>query len=219
MTGTTGFIMHCCTSRLKPNYLLATLAILLLCITPPANAESIEVRKAEIRLVEEDYQLAVDFNISLSFYVEQALIRGITLNFINEFRLTRSRWYWLDEIVAKNEQNTKLSYSALTRQYRIARGTLFQNFDSLEEALVVLGHQTSSTIPSEQFHTSSGYLVSMIKKEPVYSAYVRMRLDISQLPKPLQVNALAGDDWSLDSAGYSWVITPAAIAAARIAAP
>jgi hypothetical protein len=214
-----GFIMHCCTSRLKPIYLFATIAILMLCITPPANAESIEVRKAEIRLVEENYQLAVDFNISLSFYVEQALIRGITLNFINEFRLTRSRWYWLDEIVAKSEQSTKLSYSALTRQYRIARGTLFQNFDSLEEALVVLGHQTSSAIPPEQFHMSSGYLVSMLKKEPVYSAYVRMRLDISQLPKPLQVNALAGDDWSLDSTGYSWVITPAAIAAARIAAP
>ena len=210
--------MHCCKSKLKLSQFLFAVAVIWLGITS-ASAEGIDVRKAEIRAAEDGYQLAVDFNISLSFYVEQALIRGITLNFVNEFKLTRSRWYWLDEVVAKSEQSTKLSYSALTRQYRIARGTLFQNFDSLEEALVVLGHQTSSPIASEHFHSGAGYLVSLIKKEPVHSAYVRMSLDISQLPKPLQVNALAGDDWNLDSAGYSWVITPAAIAAARLVVP
>lgn len=184
-----------------------------------ANAEGINVRRAEIRLTENGYQLAADFNISLTFYVEQALTRGIALNFVTEFKLTRSRWYWLDELVAQSEQTTKLSYNPLTRQYRIARGALFQNFDSLEETLIVLGHQTTGSIPSEQLHSQSGYLVSMFKKAPVYSAYVRLRLDISQLPKPLQVNALAGDDWSLDSDGYSWVLTPAAIEAARTAMP
>jgi hypothetical protein len=214
-----GFIMHCCKSRVKLVQYITALAIIWLGFSVSAKAESIDVHKAEIRAVEDGYQLTVDYKISLSFYVEQALIRGITLNFVNEFKLTRSRWYWLDEVVAQSEQNTKLSYSALTRQYRIARGTLFQNFDSLEEALVVLGHQASSTIPPENLHSSGGYIVSMLKKEPVYSAYVRMSLDISQLPKPLQVNALAGYDWSLDSAGYSWVITPAAIAAARIVVP
>lgn len=218
MISTMGFSMHCCKSKLNLSQLLFAVAVIWLGITS-ASAEGIDVRKAEIRAAEDGYQLAVDFNISLSFYVEQALIRGITLNFVNEFKLTRSRWYWLDEVVAKSEQSTKLSYSALTRQYRIARGTLFQNFDSLEEALVVLGHQTSSPIASEHFHSRAGYLVSLIKKEPVHSAYVRMSLDISQLPKPLQVNALAGDDWNLDSAGYSWVITPAAIAAARLVVP
>lgn len=182
-------------------------------------AAGIDVRKAEIRLVDEGYQLAANFNISLSFYVEQALVRGITLNFVSEFMLTRSRWYWLDEVVAKSEQTTKLSYSALTRQYRISRGALFQNFDSLEEALNVLGHQTSSPITPAQLNTRSGYIVSMFKSDPTYSAYVRMKLDISQLPKPLQVNALAGDDWSLDSADYYWLITPSAITAARAAIP
>ncbi len=197
---------------------MVVIAMIWLGITT-ANAQGIDVRRAEIRQAEDGYQIAVDFNISLSFYVEQALIRGITLNFVSEYKLTRSRWYWLSEVVANSEQITKLSYSALTRQYRIARGTLFQNFDSLEEALVVLGHQTSSPMSSELFNSSNGYLVSLLKKDPVYSANVRMSLDVSQLPKPLQVNALAGDDWSLDSAVYSWVITPAAIAAARITLP
>src|SRR5512139_256818 len=78
-----------------------------------ARAEGIVINKAEIRLTEEGYVLATDYQISLTFYVEQALIRGITLNFISEFKLTRSRWYWLDETVAKSEQSYKLSYNPL----------------------------------------------------------------------------------------------------------
>lgn len=184
-----------------------------------ALAEGIEVNKTEIRLTDEAYVLAADYQISLTFYVEQALIRGVTLNFISEFRLTRSRWYWLDETVAKSELFYKLSYNPLTRQYRIARGTLFQNFDSLEEALAVLGHQTSNGISPELLHTKSNYLVSLIRREPTYSAYARLSLDVNQLPKPLQVNAIAGDDWSLDSGGYTWALTPADITTARVAAP
>ena len=184
-----------------------------------AQAEAITVSKTEIRLTDDGYVLAADYQISLTFYVEQALIRGITLNFVSEFKLTRSRWYWLDETVAKSEQNYKLSYNPLTRQYRIARGTLFQNFDSLEEALGVLGHQTSNGISPELLHTKSNYLVSLIRREPTYAAYSRLSLDVSQLPKPLQVNAIAGDDWSLDSGGYTWVLTPADITSARVPSP
>lgn len=210
--------MRCCTSRLKLYHLAAALLMVWLTISN-AHAEGIDVKKTEIRLTEEGYQLSADFNISLSFYVEQALIRGITLNFVSEFKLTRSRWYWLDDVVAKGEQTTKLSYSALTRQYRLSRGSLFQNFDSLEEALIVLGHQSSNPITVEQLSPRSGYIVSLLKSDPDYSAYVRMNLDVSQLPKPLQVNALAGNDWSLDSGEHYWTITPAAIAAARAGLP
>lgn len=218
MTNMMASFTHCCTSRLKLYHIAAALVILWLGIGT-AQAENIDVRKAEIRFTDEGYQLAADFNINLSFYVEQALIRGITLNFITEFRLTQSRWYWLDEVVAKSEQTTKLSYSALTRQYRIARGSLFQNFDSLEEALIVLGHQTSNPISSDQLSSQGGYITLLLKRNLDYSAFVRMQLDITQLPKPLQVNALAGDDWNIDSAGYYWKITPAAIAAARTGLP
>jgi hypothetical protein len=42
-----------------------------------------------------------------------------------------------------------------------------------------------------------------------------MKLDVTQLPKPLQVNALTSDEWKLDSEGYSWMLAPAEIAQAR----
>jgi len=185
--------------------LLAVLAITLL-LPAAATAEGIAVRKAEIRLTEEGYQLAANFDIRLSFLVEQALTHGITLNFVSEFSLTRSRWYWLDEVASKTEQTTKLSYSALTRQFRIKRGTLFQNFANLEDALRVLGNQSSSPIPAGLLNMSSGYITSLLSSNPNYTAYARMRLDVSQLPKPLQVNALTNDEWKLDSEGYSWML-------------
>jgi hypothetical protein len=48
-----------------------------------------------------------------------------------------------------------------------------------------------------------------MKMEGNYMAVARMRLDIAQLPKPLQVNALTDNDWTLDSDWYRWVINPA----------
>lgn len=178
-------------------------------------ADGIAVRKAEIRLTEDGYQLSANFDIRLPLVVEQALTYGITLNFVSEFNLTRSRWYWFNEVAAKTEETTKLSYSTLTRQYRIKRGTLFQNFASLDDALRALGNQTSNPIPAELLNKNSGYLMSLVTSNANYAAYARMRLDVSQLPKPLQVNALTSDDWKLDSEGYSWMLAPAEIAQAR----
>ncbi len=197
-----------------PQVILAAMAIILL--SPcAAIAGNITVRKAEIRLTEEGYQLAANFDIRPSFLVEQALTHGITLNFVSEFSLTRSRWYWLDEVASRTEQTTKLSYSALTRQYRIKRGTLFQNFSNLEDALRALGNQSSDPVPIELLNLSSGYIASLLSSNSNYTAYARMRLDVTQLPKPLQVNALTSDEWRLDSEGYGWVLTLEEVAQAK----
>lgn len=204
---------YCKKNNHKLRSLLAIFAIMML--STAAMAEGISVRKAEIRLTEEGYQLAANFDIRLSFLVEQALTHGITLNFVSEFTLTRSRWYWLDDVASKTEINTKLSYSALTRQYRIKRGTLFQNFANLEDALRVLGNQSSNTIPAELLNKKSGYIASLLTSSPNYTAYTRMMLDVSQLPKPLQVNALTSDEWKLDSEGYGWMLGAEEIAQAR----
>jgi hypothetical protein len=89
----------------------------------------------------------------------------------------------------------------LTRQYRISRGALFQNFASFEDALNMLSRQISAPIP-----------VDMLKKNSSYTASVRLRLDTAQLPKLLQVNALTGKDWTLNSDWYYWVVRPTDIA-------
>ncbi len=199
----------------KPDTLLVLTLSILLLSSSAAIADSIVVRKVEIRMTEEGYQLAANFDIKLSLLIEQALTYGITLNFLSEFTLTRQRWYWLNELAFKTEKTTKLSYSALTRQYRIKRGSIYQNFANLDDALRVLGNQSSEPIPVELLNRSSGYITSLLKNNSAYTANTKMRLDVTQLPKPLQVNALTSDEWKLDSERYSWILAPEEIALAR----
>lgn len=203
--------MHYC--KKSVNFFLG-IAVLMACAAT-SYGDGITVRKAEIRVAEEGYKLTANFDIKLTQLIEQALTHGITLNFVSEFELTRSRWYWFNEVATKTEETTKLSYSALTRQYRIKRGNLFQNFASLDDALRSLGNQSSSVIPAEILNKSNGYIASLISSNAYFTAYARMKLDVSQLPKPLQVNALTSDEWRMDSEGYSWVLSATEIAQAR----
>ena len=205
---------HCKKKHNILRNILAGLAIILL-NNSVARADGIFLRKAEIRMIDEGYQLTANYDIKLSPIVEDALTHGITINFFSEFTLTKSRWYWLNEVASKTELNTKLSYSALTRQYRIKRGTLFQSFARLEDALQALGNQSSNPISSELLNKNSGYIVSLLTSNSDYTAYARIRLDVSQLPKPLQINALTTDEWKMDSDGYSWKLVPEEIAKAR----
>ncbi len=169
-------------------------------LCPQANAEGISVNKAEVRLNEDGYRLSASYNVNLTFTAQQALTSGVPLYFVSDFLVTRSRWYWLDEDVFQGQLTIKLSYNVLTRQYRISRGALFQNFASFEEALSMLTRQTSTVIPAER-----------MKKNGNYMAGVRLRLNIEQLPLPLQVNALTSKDWYLNSEWYNWVIKPAEV--------
>jgi hypothetical protein len=197
--------MRCCKKTLDPLFRLALLLGLSICLSV-ANADGISVVKAEARAVEEGYEIVADFKITLPPTVAEALRRGVTLNFVSELTITRSRWYWLDTDIAQNEQSTKLSYNALTRQYRISRGTLFQGFTNLDSALKVLGHQSAPPIPVAMLSGGDGYVARLLKNQISHTAFAQMRLDISQLPKPLQVSALTDSDWKLESERYSWPV-------------
>lgn len=214
MTSAMVFFMHYCKSMHNLARLLAVLLALWLGISVVC-AEGITVRKTEARLSDGSYQFSADFDISLNFVVDQALTRGVPLYFISEFTLIRSRWYWLDEVIAKNEQTAKLSYNKLTRQYRITRGSLFQNFSSLGDALRIISHQSSAPIDATLLQKNNSYITALLPQKGDYIAATRMRLDVTQLPKPLQVNALATQDWNFDSNWYRWIVRPIVSAADR----
>lgn len=173
-------------------------------------ADGIVVSKAEIRMAETDYQLSAKFNINLSRALENALSYGVSLDFISEFSLKRKRWYWLDVVASKTISHSKLSYNTLTRQYRIKRGNLFQNFSNLDDALRVLGSQASNRIAAELLNQDDD-----AAEASNFTANARMSLDVSQLPKPLQANVLTSEEWRLESELYSWNLTSAEIAQAR----
>lgn len=130
--------------------------------------------------------LSVEFDLPRP--VEDALLRGIALYFVTDFTLERTRWYWIDKLQDESSLISRLSYSPLTRQYRVSRGGLSQSFDSLKEALGVI-----KVITAWRVSDKNG-----LSNPEDYEAEVRFRLDTQQLPLPMQVN-IGSNDWALSS--------------------
>ncbi|MDQ3186191.1 MAG: DUF4390 domain-containing protein [Pseudomonadota bacterium] len=170
---------------------LLTVALLL---GGTAHAEGIHIKSIVIDVVDGGYHFDADFEIALSPKLERALEKGIVLYFVTELNLMNSRWYWLDERVAHSRVREGLSYYALTRQYRLSRGTLSQNFGTLNEALQALGRVRDRPIIAS----------SELRQDTEYTVEFRMRLDISALPKPFQVETLGSREWDLSSGTLQW---------------
>lgn len=163
-----------------------------------AQAENIEVRSAAISLRDDAYALDVDFDITLTPTLEDILSKGVALNFLLEADVIRPRWYWLNDKVASVTQQYKLSYNSLTRQYRISLGTLFQNFPTVAEAVHFISRVRNLPVAEK----------SALQSGLSYQASVRMRLDVSQLPKPFQITALGSREWNLNSDWYRFPVSP-----------
>ena len=209
--------MPCCTKNSDCRWRWLTLCLLLLS-AGTAFAAGINIEKAEARLTGEGYVLSANFDIQLPPQVQEALRHSVTLNFVSELALHRSRWYWPDTELALHEQTIKLSFNSLTQQYRISRGGLFQSFMTMEDALHALGRVSTLPVKAAVLdNTGDGYFSRLAKKGSLIGATASMRLDVSQLPKPLQINALTSEQWNMESEQFHWEIR--AEAAAEVQQP
>jgi hypothetical protein len=176
---------------------LAVTALAIAVVLPAAAAQadaSIRVTSVKLEAADEGYQFDADFEITLNHKLEYALDKGIVLYFVTELNLVNSRWYWLDERIAHSRVREGLSYYALTRQYRLSRGTLSQNFGTLQEALQALSRVRNRPIIAS----------AELRQDTEYTAELRMRLDIAALPKPFQVETLGSKEWDLSSGMLRW---------------
>ena len=112
----------------------------LLVVPAIALAAEIEVVNPQLQPADDGYVLAADFKFELNPRLEEAVTKGVVLHFVADFELSKPRWYWLDEKLATHSQTYRLSYHALTRQYRLSTGGLHQSFATLSEAVQVLSH-------------------------------------------------------------------------------
>jgi len=154
-----------------------------------ARADDIEVREVRLRAVEEGVVLDADFDFALTPRLAEVVSGGVPLYFRVDFELTRRRWYWLDETAASKRLQLRLSYHALSRQYRLSTGLLQQSFATLEDALNVLRHLRNWLVVERT--------VSFADAD--YEAALRMRLDTTLLPKPFQLSALTSRELQLES--------------------
>ncbi len=180
--------------RIRPTWLAVWLiaAVFFAMAAPAAAQERIGVMAAALEPARETGDallLNATFEFELPQALEEAVQKGIALYFNTEFELFRKRWYWFDRRVAASTLTYRLSYSPLTRQYRLGRGGLSQSFESLEEALSLLKSVRNWRVADK----------SALNPREEYDAQVRMRLDVNQLPKPFQVNAITSREWTLAS--------------------
>ncbi|MGE5171648.1 MAG: DUF4390 domain-containing protein [Rudaea sp.] len=191
--------MHRAQDRPRRRFLRAGAGMLLaLAALSPALADEIPVTSASLRIEDDELLLSAEFDVSLTPALEEALDKGVPLYFTIDFELVRTRLLWFPQKIAQWSITYRVSYSALTRQYRVASGPLGQTFESRADVERFIGHVASRPVA----HADE------LSQGARYEAAVRMKLDVNQLPKPFQVNALASREWQLASDWHRFSFVP-----------
>jgi hypothetical protein len=121
------------------------------------------------------------------------------LGFVMQADVMRERWYWADKLVNRTDRYIRLSYQPLSKRWRMyvsaqpiqSTGlgvSLGQSYDSLSEALQSIQRVSRWRIAD----------LSAIDSTSKQRLDFRFRLDLTQLPQPLQFGALGGAGWGLD---------------------
>ena len=182
------YFTRCCKS-------ISLAFILLLSATSVAFASSaIQIKSAELRAQDDFYKLDADVDMRLDNDIEEAVNKGVPLNFVVEFQIVSPRQYWFDDEVVTATQNITLSYHALTRQYLVNRGKHQQSFENLSEAIRDLANLNDWKVAEK----------ALLEKGELYNAALLIRLDQNKLPKAIQVDAIGSEKWNVASEKFEW---------------
>jgi hypothetical protein len=189
--------MRCSKRPERRGGLHALLAAGWLALAGAAHAAGIELRDFAFGAGDDAYELAVSAEFTLPPALENLLEKGVTLTFRAEVEVQRPRWWWFNERVARKVSNYRLSYHALTRQYRVTSGEFQQSFPALSDALRKITRLRQWPVVER----------AEVRAGAQYEAVFRYYHDVSQLPKPLQVTAFANTDWELSAEPRKWTFT------------
>ena len=192
------YFMRCYKSTSLKSISLALLfTVASIALAEPALADSvIQIKTAELEAHDEFYSLDADVDMRLDKDIEEAVNKGVPLNFVVEFQIVSPRQYWFDDEVVTTTQNITLRFYALTRQYLVNRGKHQQSFESLGEALSDLAQITEWKVAEK----------SLLEKGEAYNAALLIRLDQSKLPKAIQVDAIGSEKWNVRSEKFEWAL-------------
>ena len=159
-----------------------------------AAASSIQIKSAELQLQDENYSLSADVAIDFDDEIEEAINKGVPLDFLIEFQIVKPRKYWFDDEIITASKNITLSYHALTKQYLVNSGDHQKSFETLSEAKQELAELSDWKVAEK----------SLLEKNENYNAALLIRLDQTKLPKAIQVDAIASEKWNLSSQKFVW---------------
>ncbi|GAB4212530.1 MAG: hypothetical protein Fur007_04980 [Rhodoferax sp.] len=141
--------------------------------------------------------LSAQLPLELPTAVALALQKGIALHFVVQARVVQPRWYWSDKVLASAVRRVRLDYLPLTNIWRVtwldpdadpSPGLgLTRQFGSPAEALASLRRIFRWRIAE----------AAALDPAQTYTVRLEFALDVTQLPRPLQIGALGQADWQL----------------------
>jgi Domain of unknown function (DUF4390) len=142
--------------------------------------------------------MSANWRFDLPSALEEALQKGITLYFVTEVEINQERWYIYNQRVAQAERHVRLFYQPLTRRWRVNISpqpfsisglgmSLGQSYDTAEEAMTAVRRIVQWRIANAaDYNPDAKQTIS-----------VSFKLDLKQLPRPLQIGAAGQSDWNI----------------------
>ena len=163
-----------------------------------ATINSIQVERADGAIY-----LNAQLKFDLPSAIEDVLTKGIPLIFVADAEVRRDRWYWYDKKLVVATRQMRLAYQPLTRRWRLnvsnslggngpgggLGGGLPQYFDTLAEAM------------SRVQRINRWRIVDLTDLDPdtLHTLELSFKLDVSQLPRPLQIGLIGQNDWDISA--------------------
>jgi hypothetical protein len=159
----------------------------------------VELQGLKVERVDGAVTVSANLHFDLPLPLEEALLKGVSLYFVTEVDIFRERWYFYDKRVAHAERHVRLFYMPLTRRWRVnvsprpfnAGGlgmSLAQSYDTVDEAMSAVRRMAQWPVAS----------ASDIDLDAKHNINVSFKLDLNQLPRPLQINATGQSEWNLN---------------------
>ncbi len=163
-----------------------------------ADASTVEISALRVERAEDGLYLSANLNFELPQAVQDALFKGVPMTFVSEADVYRDRWYWYDKRVATATRSVRVAFLPLTRRWRInvASGTvastatgiaLTQHFDTLNDAFGAVRRIARWKIAD----------AAEVDIELRHNINYRFKLDVNQLPRPLQIGVVGQNEWTI----------------------
>lgn len=131
--------------------------------------------------------------------LEDALTRGMPVNFVLQATVLRERWYWYDKRISQTQRHARISYQPLSRRWRVMQAaqpiqssglgvSLGASYDSLKDALQAIQKINRWKIAE----------LSVLNTDAKQKLDIHFSLDLSQLPQAMQFGNLTNNDWALE---------------------
>ncbi|MNZ95867.1 hypothetical protein D3C78_1150370 [compost metagenome] len=159
------------------------------------------ITQMQVERAPEGLLLSATLQFDMPEQVADALRKGITMHFVLQAQVLRERWYWSDQEMAQAARYLRLSYQPLTRRWRLQVASmpftgsglglaLSQTYDELADAMNAMQRVARWKIAEN----------GQVPEETPVTVQLRFGLDLSQLPRPLQIGAMGRSGWNLQMA-------------------